>query len=171
MGALQAGIQARQAELHEAAEIIAQTARRRTNRANVLKIATVLLGALTAAKGTFDIFAGPDNHVSSAVFAAIGVAISMCAGIEATFKFDKIGAELTILASSGHAAVRWLDTEWRNRIGSNHDTDQRDAARQLMRSADEKLAKLQEDAAKLGVNITVQVYGLDGDHYRKAVGA
>jgi len=171
MTALQAGIEARQSELHDAALTIAMAAKRRTSRSNGFKIATVLLGALTAAKGTFDVIFGAGNHWSLGVFTVLGIAISACAGIEATFKYEKVGAELTLLAATGHAAVRWLDTEWRNTIGSDGEADPLEAARRLLTAADEKLAAIQEGAAKLGVNITLQVYKLDGPRYRDIVAA
>ena len=168
---LQKGIERRQQELHTVAEFIARKAARLTKTANLVKIATITLGAVTAAKGTVDTIIGTADHWSLAIFSVIGVAIAVCAGVEAAFKFDKRGAELTVLASSCQADARKVDTAWRTEIGSKHGTDQSDAERRLIATADTMLAKAQEAAAKIGANYTAEVYELAGDDYRAQVSA
>ncbi len=171
MESLQEGIVGRQQELHDHAEMIARAGRRLTVLANSLKVLTISLGAIAAAKGTADTLIGATSAFNALAFSLIGIVISISAGIEAAFKFEKRGAELTVLAASCQSTVRLVDTQWRKEIGSVYDSDLREAARKLITLADEKLSRAQEDAARLGVNITLNVYKLAGADYRRAVAA
>lgn len=168
---LQQGIERRQSELHHNAATIALAGGRLTRISNILKILTILLGAIAAAKGTADNLLGVSSAFNAILFSLIGIVISVSAGIEAAFKLDKRGAELVVLASNAQSIVRLIDTEWRKEIGSADDSDLRGAARKLITLADEKLAKMQEDAARLGINITLNVYELAGHKYRRMVAA
>jgi hypothetical protein len=152
------GIVDRIVELHGAAEYIATIGKKLTFFANSVKVITVCLGAIAASKGTFDIVFGADNKSTLLFFTVLGLVITICTGVEAAFKFEKRGTELTILGSSCHSTARNIGSEWRAHIGSNLDTDQREAAKRLIRDADEKLNKLQTDAARLGTNLTLQKY-------------
>ena len=168
---LQKGIERRQQELHNVAEIIAKEAHKLSRVANWNKSITILLGAIAATKGVADIILGAENVVNLIVFSLLGVTIAVSAGVEAAFKFDKRGTELVILAAMCQSTVREVDTLWRKEIGSVRDTNLREAATSLITLADQRLNKVQEDAAKLGVNITLQVYELQGADYRRHVAA
>ena len=168
---LQRGIERRQQELHDVAEIIAKEAHKLSNIANWTKSLTVFLGAIAATKGVADSILGADSVINLVVFSLLGVVIAANAGIEAAFKFDKRGTELTLLAAMCQSTVREVDTLWRKEIGSRYDSDLRKAASELISLADQRLNKVQEDAAKLGINITLQVYELQGADYRQAVSA
>jgi hypothetical protein len=181
LSSLQRGIERRQQELHDVAEIIARNAHSLSRLANFTKSATVLLGAIAATKGVADTLFGAESAINLVVFSLIGVVIAANAGIEAAFKFDRRGTELTLLAATCQSTVRDVDTEWRTNIGSVYDrrtnigsvydSDLRSAAADLITKADQQLTKVQEDAAKLGVNITLQVYELQGATYRENVAA
>ena len=156
LSSLQKGIERRQQELHNVAEIIAKNANSLSRIANLTKSATVLLGGIAATKGVADTLFGADSTLNLVVFSLIGVVIAANAGIEAAFKFDRRGTELTLLAATCQSTVREVDTEWRKSIGSVYDSDLRQAAGDLITKADQQLTKVQEDAAKLGVNITLR---------------
>ena len=110
---LQSGIASRQSELHDVAELIAKTAYDFSRYGNYLRIVTITLGAITAAKGVADKLFGVDNELNIVAFSLLGSCIAVAAGIEAAFKFEKRGAELTVLAASCQATVREIDSEWR----------------------------------------------------------
>jgi hypothetical protein len=155
MESLHQGIDDRTNELSNVAEAIARFAGRLTLTANTIKVVTILLGAITAAKGTFDTVHGVTDHVGLVVFSTIGIVISVSTGIEAAFKFDKRGAELMVLAASCTSQAGAVNTEWLANIKSHHGTDQRDAARKLIKVADDQLAKVHDAAARLGFNVAI----------------
>ncbi len=168
---LQSGIERRQQELHDVAEIIAKEAKKLSSIANWTKSITVLLGAIAATKGVADNILGAESLINLILFSLLGVVVAVNAGIEASFKFEKRGAELTLLAAICQSTVREVDSLWRKEIGSRYDSDLRSAAADIITLADQRLNKVQEDAAKLGINITLQVYELQGVGYRNRVSA
>jgi hypothetical protein len=169
MNSLQRGIERRQKELHDVAERIARHGFRLSRLSSGLRLATITLGAIAAAKGTFDAAFGSPG--TTMLFSFLGIAISIAAGIEAAFNLQKRGAELTLLASTCQSLARRLDSDWRSKIGSVFDQDVRAALRELIAAADDKLDATQKDAARLGVNITLEVYELDGEGYRERYAA
>lgn len=168
---LQRGIERRQAELHDVAELVAKTAHRFSMLGNILRVTTITLGAIIAAKGVADNIFGGANQFNLVAFSLFGVCIAVAGGIEAAFKYEKRGAELTILAASCQSTVREIDSEWRKSIGSIYDSDLREEGRKLISLADERLSKVQETAAQLGVNIALKMYELQGAEYREQVSA
>jgi len=175
---LQRGIVERQQELHRVAEIIARAGARFTRNANIIKVSTIALGAFTAAKATADAVAGEHKMVTLVMFTIVGMLVSIATGVEAAFKFDARGNALTLLAASCHATVRRIDSDWRRTIGAGSadrgsidETQTTEAARLLLTTADDQLAIVQDGAAKLGINITYQVYSLHGNEYRDKVAA
>lgn len=163
------GIVRRLHELHYAAEQIAKIAHRITITANILKLTSIILGAVTATKSTFDIIVGAHSQTSLLLFAILGLTITIVAGVEATFKLEKRGAELILLASAYQSSARSVDSEWRKYIGSNPDTDQRDAAREIISTVDKKLNEMQAEAAKLGVNLALDRYLRFGEEEHSSV--
>lgn len=168
---LQNGIVRRQQELHDVAEFIARKGHSYSAISRTLKLITITLGAVAAAKGTADTLLGSQSHLSLLIFTLIGISISICAGIETAFKYEARGSELTLLASKCQAIVRQVDSDWRKKIGSSHSADVSEEARELITFADDNLAKAQSEAAQLGVNVTLRVYELTGQEYRDAVAA
>ena len=63
---LQSGIERRQQELHNVAEIIARKANTLSTIANCTKSATVLLGAIAATKGVADSILGAE-HIANLI--------------------------------------------------------------------------------------------------------
>ena len=62
--------------------------------------------------------------------------------------------KLVTAASTCQSTIRQLNSEWRKKIGSANQDDEREfraAASELISIADQKLGQVQEDAAKLGV--------------------
>jgi hypothetical protein len=95
------------------------------------------------------------------IFTSLGVVITALAGLEAGFKFEAKGAELSLLAASCHSSVRRTDATWYKQVGIATNPDEQVAgAMSLIELQDTKLSEIQEKAATSGVNITLDVRNL-----------
>ena len=166
MQSLQNGIEDRQKELTNLVSILAKNAYTLQYRSNVIRIATIILSAITTAKGVIDKIYGADSAGPLIIFTIIGIVTTAAIGIEAAFKFEKRGADLNMLSASSQATVIAVDSEWRKNIGSIADSDLRKAARDLLTLQDTKLAEIHQKAASSGVNITLAVRALEDPNDR-----
>jgi hypothetical protein len=160
---LQAGINDRQQELQGVTDILARTARQLSIRAMASKVILVLLGALVATRETAAQLLGNSNAGASIFYALLGTAVAVVAGLEAAFKWETRGAELTALAARCQAAIRSVDSQWHRQVGSATGDEQTAGALTLLEMQDARLAEAQERAATLGVNVTIEVRELQRD--------
>ncbi len=160
---LQSGINDRQQELHGVTDILAKSARQLSRRGMVSKVILVLLGALVATRETATQIFGSSNNGAAVTYALLGTAVAVVAGLDAAFKWDTRGAELTALAARCQAAIRSVDSRWHRQVGSATGDEQAAGALDLLEIQDERLAEAQERAAALGVNLTVEVRQLHRD--------
>jgi hypothetical protein len=154
---LQSGIEARQQELQHVADILAKNANTLPRRGMVSKVLLVLLGALVATRGTANQVLGISNNGTAMVYALLGTTVAVVAGLEAAFKWEARGADMTTLAARCQAATRSVDSRWIRQVNSAADAEKMAGALDLIEMQDARLAEVQERAAALGVNITAGV--------------
>lgn len=157
LGELQGSINDRQQELHNVTAILADVAARRAHWATASRVVVIALGAIAATKSAADQLLGSTSHIAMILYTLIGVVIATVAGLEAAFKNEVTAAELRILAATGQSTVRQVDSRWQHDIGGVQGQEREKAALGLIDLQDAKLTELQEKAAKLGVNITLEV--------------
>jgi hypothetical protein len=129
----------------------------------VSKVILVLLGALVATRETANQIFGSSNDGTSVLYALLGTAVAVVAGLDAAFKWETRGAELTTLAARCQAAMRSVDSQWHRQVGRASGEEQIAGALALLEIQDARLAEAQERAATLGVNVTVEVRELQRD--------
>jgi len=161
MDSLQSGIVDRQAELRSLVEILGRHAYRLQRTSNIIKVSTIVLSAISTAKGVADKLYGADSHITLFIFTFIGILTTVALGFEASFKLEKRAAELNLLSATTQATVIHVDSEWRKNIGSNFGSDLREAARKLLTLQDTKLEEIHQKAASSGLNVTLQIRSLE----------
>jgi hypothetical protein len=155
---LQSGINERQSELQRVADVLAREAHRFRRRGGVNRVILIALGAMTATQAGLEQLELIPKTYLSLVFLITGVVIAVIAGIEAAFKFESKGAELTALAASCHSMVRQTDSAWYRQVGIESDSEKQvTGALQVIELQQAKLDEVQEKAATLGVNIALEV--------------
>jgi len=154
---LQGSINDRQHELHSVTAILANGAARRARWGTASKVIVIALGAFAATKSAADQLLGATSHVATVTYTLAGLVIAVVAGLEAAFKNEATAAELRVLAAAGQSTVRQVGSLWQRDIGGVAGQERVEAALKLIELQDTKLAELQEKAAKLGVNITLEV--------------
>lgn len=166
MQSLQNGISDRQNELRSLVEIIGKRAYRLQQLSNTIKVLTIILSAISTAKGAIDKIYGSDNHASLMWFTLVAMLTTIAIGFEAAFKMEKRAAELNLLSATTQTTVIHVDSEWRKNIGSESDSDLRQAARSLLTLQDSKLEEIHQKAASNGVNLTLQIRSLEDPNDR-----
>jgi hypothetical protein len=161
MRSLQNGIVDRQNELRRLVEILGKHAYRLQRTSNIIKVATIVLSALSTTKGVVDKIYGSDDHRTLVIFTIIGIVTTVALGFEASFKLEKRAAELNLLSATTQGTVIHVDSEWRKNIGSHSDADPRQAGRDLLTLQDGKLEEIHQKAANSGLNVTLQVRSLE----------
>jgi hypothetical protein len=161
LASLQRGISDRQKELREMVSILGQHAFRLQRMSNWLKVATIVLSAVTTAKGVADKAFGDNALAPLLIFTALGIITTAAIGIEAAFKLEKRAADLNLLSAATQATVITVDSEWRKNIGSVGDSDLRVAARDLLTMQDAKLTEIHQKAATAGIHLTLEVRDLE----------
>ena len=155
---LQSGINERQAELQRVADVLAREAHRLRRRGGLNRVILIALGAITATQSGLEQLSLVPKTYLGLIFLVLGVLIAVIAGIEAAFKFESKGAELTALAASCHSMVRQTDSAWYRQVGIEDDPEkQKQGALQVIELQQAKLDEAQEKAAALGVNIALEV--------------
>jgi hypothetical protein len=150
-------IVARHAELARFTTILSLESYRVGRLGNRLKLLTIILGAFSAAQGIMAEIYDKASIFRSAVFALIGICIAMIAGVEVAFKFETRASELRMLAARCRAARFQHNSEWAHRIAIAKPSEAIAASRELLAIQDQTLSEVQFEAAKLGVNIAVEV--------------
>jgi len=161
MQSLQNGIIERQNELRSLVEILGKHAYRLQTTSNTIKVLTIVLSAISTAKGVADKVYGSEDHRTLVLFTLIGILTTVALGFEASFKLEKRAAELNLLSATTQATVIHVDSEWRRNIGSIYDSDLRQAARNMLTLQDGKLEEIHQKAASNGLNVTLQVRSLE----------
>ena len=161
MQSLQNGSVDRQKELRSLVEIVGRHAFRLQRASNTLKVSTIILSAISTAKGAADKIYGSDSHGTLVLFTLVAMLTTVALGFEASFKLEKRSAELNLLSATIQATVIQVDSEWRQNIGSFSDSDLRQAARNLLSLQDGKLEEIHQKAASNGLNVTLQVRSLE----------
>jgi hypothetical protein len=158
---LQRGINDRQKELHHAADILATSAQRQRRLSAISKVIIIILGAIAATSGAATQIAGEKSVPVTVFYTVIGLVIAATGGIEAAFKFGERGAELTALASVCQSTLREVDSRWKKEVGPAVEPRRTEAQKELLDIQDQKLTDIQERAAKLNVNIALQLRELE----------
>lgn len=157
---LQKAIERRQTEIRTLGAHLGGRAKLNHWVASTSKVVLVLLGALAATKATVDELLGPTASSSRLIYAGIGVAVAAIAGITAAFGFDQRAAQLTQLATETWSTLRTVDTEWRRNVATSDAGDRSKAALTLLDLQDANLSDIQARAARLGVNIALDIPAL-----------
>jgi hypothetical protein len=158
---LQRGISDRQRELHHAADIIASAAQHQRRLSASSKVIIIILGAFAATSGAATQIAGEKSIPVTIVYTIIGLLIAAVAGIETAFKFGDRGAELTVLAAVCQSALREVDSRWKKEVGPTSGDERISAQEELLDVQDQKLSEIQEKAARLNVNIALELRELE----------
>jgi hypothetical protein len=152
----------RLSDCQRCAEEIALAARRCTRRATVIRVMIICLGALVAGKGVLDnilrnLGAKESGKMALEIcFMIIGLSISVAAGLEAAFKFEKRGSGLMALIGRCHN----LEREYMSLYAAaqyEQDTDRgADRLQYLIQKHNEELAQVYGTAASFGLNLVTQ---------------
>ncbi len=159
---IQEGINDRQSELHKVADILSMAAQRNRRFSAMAKVLIVTLGAVAATNGAATRLAGGTGKWVVVVYTVVGLAIAAVGGLDAAFKVSERAAELTILAATCQSAVREIDSRWHKEIGAIEGLPRVLAGLKLVELQDSRLTEVQLGAARLGVNIALQVRELYG---------
>jgi hypothetical protein len=155
---LQNAIQERQEELHRIADILAQAARTRTRTSVWTRTATILLGAFITTQAVAGRLLGEGSEVVLVLYALAGFLVAGIAGLEAAFKNEGAGAELTVLAARCQSTIWTIDSAWSKTVATAPNPYEKEqAARELLDRQDSALAEIQSAAAKVGVNVSFEV--------------
>jgi hypothetical protein len=158
----QRGINDRQKELHHAADILASSAQRQRRLSAISKVVIIILGAIAATSGAATQIAGEKSVPVTIFYTVIGLLIAAIGGIEAAFKFGERSADLTVLASVCQSTLREIDSRWKKEVGlATTEPQLITAQKELLDIQDQKLTDIQERAAKLNVNIALQLRELE----------
>jgi hypothetical protein len=160
MQSAQNGIVDRQRELRSLVEIIGKHGYRLQRTSNIIKVATIVLSAVSTAKGVADKIYGADDSRILIIFTLIGIVTTVALGFEASFKLEKRAAELNLLSATTQATVINVDSLWRKTIGTFSDANLQ-AARDLLSLQDRQLAEIHQKAASSGLNVTLQLRSLE----------
>ena len=158
---LQRGISDRQRELHHAADIIASAAQRQRRLSALAKVIVIILGAFAATSGAATQIAGEKSVPVTIVYTVVGLVIAAVGGLEASFKFGDRAAELTVLAAVCQSTLRDVDSRWKKEVGPTHGEERACAQAGLLDVQDQRLSEIQERAARLNVNIALQLRELE----------
>jgi hypothetical protein len=159
---IQRGIEERQRELHNIAEILALAASRKGRLGALAKVTTIALGALIATQAVAVQILG-DNSVGVIVaYSFAGLLVATIGGLEAAFRNEARAAELYVLAAQCQSTIWQIDSEWSKSVGTATGEAQFQAARALLDRQDSTLTEIQSRAAQAGVNITLAVRRLYG---------
>jgi hypothetical protein len=82
-----------------------------------LKLASIVLGAVVALKGTFDSYFGASSAISIIGVSIAGALIASIGAIEATFQLEKRAASLNVLASKCLEQYEISANRWRREVG------------------------------------------------------
>jgi hypothetical protein len=154
---IQGSISERQQELHKAADILARAAKQVGKRSAFAKVVLITLGAFSATKGAADQIMGGTSKLNIVSYTIAGLLVAAIAGLEAAFKFESRSTELKLLAASCQSTIRQIDSQWQKEIGTVSAEEKLAAARKLLDVQDMKLGDIQEKAARIGVNITLEI--------------
>ena len=154
---IQSGVSHRQDEIRKSAVHLGERAKLNNRAATVAKVMLVAFGALAATKSTADQILGTGSTSSAAVYAILGVLTAIVAGISAAFEFDRRSAQMTQLAAEAWSAVREADTQWRHQVVMAQPHEAPGAALEVIDFQDSKLADIQARAARLGVNVAIDI--------------
>jgi len=157
LGSLQRDINRRQEELNRLADLLARRAKVNTWVASSLKVALVFLGAISATKAAADVLLGTGSVSGTVAYSALGVLTAAIAGISATFDFDHHSIELTQLAAEAWATLREVDSSWRRSVSLVPTGSKQRGALTIIAIQDAKLADIQGRAARLGINVALDI--------------
>jgi hypothetical protein len=155
MQSLQNGINERQSDLRSLINVLGNQSYKMQRFSNMMKVTTIVLSALSTAKGVSDKIFGGDAVAPLVVFTAVGIITTAFLGIEAAFKFEKRAADINVLSASCQAAMIAVDSQWRKEIGSISDSDLRNAARDILTMQDKALTEAHQKAASAGINLAM----------------
>jgi hypothetical protein len=165
-GFLQRGIERRVQELHALAASTAKYGARLTFFSNAIKVTTITLGAVTAAKATLGAWLSIEG--SALLFTTFAVVISVSTGLEAAFRLDRRGNGLTSLSSDAMSSARTFDSEWRKKIGSETSEPTRlTAGRQLLTELDKRLREYTVSASRFGVCYAREIYSGRNEYVKR----
>ncbi len=154
---IQRGVNRRQEELNRFGQLLAKRARLNTWTASAAKVVLVIVGALTATKASADLILGAGNVAGVVAYTVLGVITAGIAGITAAFDFDQRSSQLTQLAAEAWTTLREVDSEWRRSVALSTTGHRSDPATKIIELQDKKLADLQGRAARLGINVALDV--------------
>jgi len=130
-----------------------------TRRAAIIRITIICLGALVATKGIIDHIAvtlGAGESQKAMVemmFMAIGLCISIAAGLEAAFKFERKSAGLLTLASRCSAVVRRYMSAYDIGYDSPDIKQSIEKYKTWIEKQNEELDAIYAEAASFGLNL------------------
>lgn len=153
---LQRAIQERQKELHDVADLLADAAASARRTSSIARVVIVVLGAAAATNGAATQVVGNDTAVI-VIYTLIGLIIAAVGGLEAAFKMGERAVGLVVLAANCQSTVREIDSRWQISVGGADGRERSAAARDLLGLQDERLKDVQDQAARLGVNIAQEV--------------
>lgn len=159
---LQQGIEDRQDDLRRYVQVLGRKGYQLQKRSNSIKVVTIIMSALSTAKGVADKLYGSDNRHTLIIFTVTGLFTTVMLGFEAAFRLEKRAIELSVLSASAQATVIRANSDWLKNVASLEDTSTRAvAAKALISVQDAKLEELHEKAASNGIVLSAEEGRLD----------
>jgi hypothetical protein len=122
----------RQKELHNIAGILASAAEYRRRTANLSRVITIFVGAFIATQAVAADLFGKASMGVVVTYAFAGLLVAVIGGVEAAFKNEARGAELSVLAAQCQSTIWQIDSEWFKTVGTAEGEAQYQAARSLL---------------------------------------
>ena len=137
---------------------LAKTAHTLSRVSGLIKVFTIALGAIAATNGVAVKLIGESSPSVIVVYTIVGVVISILAGLEAVFRFEKRASELTMLAASAEAEGFRHATRWHQTVALESDDSIRPTnAKLLLEEQTVYIATLLKSSADLGVNLPMHL--------------
>ena len=142
-----------QSRLSRLTDLLSTRASLFTQRANLLKLAVVILGSIIVSREAADkLFPTYPNKIIG-FYAVLAILTAVVGGILSSFKYDSRAGGLKVLAVSSNTLMEDLNNQWNKVVYLKQGQDQIDAALELLVIQDAKTGEISIRGADL-TNVT-----------------
>jgi hypothetical protein len=144
-------------ELSNAGASLAKDAEWNSKFSAIGKVLLIFLGAFVATKEALNQLLGANSTANILIITVAGLAISVIAGLDAAFKWEKASADLKGLATTCQISKKGGESELQKAYEITTDNDKRDALEKLVDNLTKNLEDIYVNAATLGINIVLEI--------------
>jgi hypothetical protein len=146
---------------------LGQKAQTQSRLVFLIKLSLILLGLLVTARDGINQLLSPSNPFFVAAYVLIGLLITGLATVETTFKLDERSAELRVLATTCRNARLGFENRLASIATNRADGDLLAEEQALSNDLLEQLIKIQNQAAALRINVSLDIVSPDSNRERK----